>query len=145
MKYFVADERAKLSTLPCPFQNQAALLVLRDFKDNMFFAYLVAPTRPVIKLKPSRTEITILERKTRLVRIVCKHIGGQPKPAFQWINPKGKIVHECDKYTSRCTLFIRHPVYEKDHGTYTCLASSSGGTSNQSVFLNIQGKRWNKF
>ena len=126
---------------PLPVIKLSTLVSMLFFKDNMFFASFVAPTRPLIKLKPSQDEITIRERKTSLVKIVCKHIGGQPRPVFKWINPKGKIVHECDQYTSRCTLFIRKPRYEEDHGRYACVASSSGGKTSQSIFLNILGKK----
>ena len=97
-------------------------------------------TKPVVKLMPSKTEIRILEKSAKELRIACKYVSGLPKPVLKWKDPQGKDVRVCTNLAHQCELTIRNPIYEKDHGRYTCIASSKGGNTNQSIFVNVLGK-----
>lgn len=95
------------------------------------------PTKPVVKLNPPGSKITVRNGGEQQVKVVCQNAGGDPRPKKEWRNPTGKVVQSCDKHSDTCTLLITKPTYEKHHGKYTCVASNSAGETRVEVMINV--------
>ena len=103
----------------------------------MYFNPFSDPTKPVVKLNPPGSKITVRNGGEQQVKVVCQNAGGDPRPKKEWRNPTGKVVQSCDKHSDTCTLLITKPTYEKHHGKYTCVASNSAGETRVEVMINV--------
>ena len=94
-------------------------------------------TKPVIKLERPNRVIDMQEGQKEEVKVVCLYVSGSPLPAKEWRDPRGKVVYKCHADSKTCTLTIKEPTRNDNHGRYTCVATNTGGTTRIDVMINV--------